>query len=217
MTEKQKNITPKRPLKDSFSVIVEGGCEAWYLNMLKRHEKSVQISINPEIPQKKHLSDSFELVKEKAKDYTKVFWIVDLDVIIKETKEAKKGKKTRMNEFLEYQTALKKDYTNVMVIVNNPCFEIWFLLHFEQNNVTFSDYKSLKKVFIRYLPDYEKKEKYYVRTNPDIWIRLKNELQTAYENAKKLGYFDENNTAKALAEMWLLFEETAFKGLVEVK
>ena len=187
-----------------------------YLQMLLKNEPAVRISIDPEIPQDKILSDLFEIVKEKAKSYTKVVWIVDLDVIIRETNEAPEGKITLMQDFLDYQNTLK-DYKNVVVIVNNLCFEFWILLHFEQINSIFPDYKSLEKELQKYLPDYEKSKRYYVKSKNDIWIRLKNELQTAYENAKKLGYFDENNTAKALAEMWLLFEETAFKGLVEVK
>ena len=204
----------KKP--DTFAVIVDGKCEAMYLQMLLKNESSVQISIDPEIPQDKILSDLFEIVKEKAKSYTKVVWIVDLDVIIRETNEAPKGKITLMQDFLDYQNTLK-DYKNVVVIVNNLCFEFWILLHFEQSNTIFPDYKSLEKELQKYLPDYEKSKRYYVKSKNDIWIKLKNELQTAYENAKILGYFDKNNTAKALAEMWLLFEETAFKGLVEAK
>ena len=205
-----------RKKSDTFAVIVDGKCEAMYLQMLLKNESSVQISIDPEIPQDKILSDLFEIVKEKAKSYTKVVWIVDLDVIIRETNEAPKGKITLMQDFLDYQNILK-NYKNVVVIVNNLCFKFWILLHFEQSNTIFPDYKSLEKELQKYLPDYEKSKRYYVKSKNDIWIKLKNELQTAYENAKILGYFDKNNTAKALAEMWLLFEETAFKGLVEAK
>ena len=204
----------KKP--DTFAVIVDGKCEAMYLQMLLKNEPAVQISIDPEIPQDKILSDLFEIVKEKAKSYTKVVWIVDLDVVIRETNEAPKGKKTLMEDFLEYQSILK-NYKNVVVIVNNLCFEFWILLHFEQNNSIFPDYKSLEKEVKNHLYDYEKSKKYYIKPKPDIWLRLKEFLQTAYENAKTLGSFDANNDRKALAEMWLLFEEDAFKGLVEIK
>ncbi len=209
-------MSKKQQLEDAFAVIVDGKCEARYLDMLKQNEPSVRIIIDPEIPQDKVLADLFEIVKEKAKVYTKVFWIVDLDVIIRETDQARPDKKTLMSWFLEYQMALK-DIKNVVIIVNNLCFEFWILQHFEPNNSIFPNYESLEKELKKYLYDYEKSKKYYVKSKFDIWQRLKPDFQTACKNAKKLGIFDANNPEKALAEMFLFFEEKAFKSILTIQ
>jgi hypothetical protein len=123
-----------RPLpfknKPVYAFIVDGECEFWYFQMMKRNERSLRIDLKPEIPQKKKLSEQFEKVKESAEIYDKVFWIVDFDTITKETLEAKKGKKSAIQEFIEYYNKLIA-YNNVNVIINNPCLEFWLLLHFE--------------------------------------------------------------------------------------
>ena len=71
--------------------MVEGETEVWYLQMYRQHEqkdRNARINIKPEIPQKKKIKDQYKLVKELARsEYDKVFWIVDLDVIVKETND----------------------------------------------------------------------------------------------------------------------------------
>jgi len=86
---KHRNTPTKT--KPVFAFIVDGECEIWYLQMLKRNEKAIKADIKPEIPQKKKLSDQYEMVIEYSKDYDKVFWIVDFDVITLETTFSKKG------------------------------------------------------------------------------------------------------------------------------
>jgi hypothetical protein len=39
--------------KSTFAVVVDGDCEVWYLQMLKRNERSIHVTIEPQIPQKK--------------------------------------------------------------------------------------------------------------------------------------------------------------------
>jgi hypothetical protein len=69
--------------KIKFAIIVDGDCESWYLQMLKRNEKSINVDLKPEIPQNKKLKEQFEKVTELSKHYDKVFWIIDYDVIIR--------------------------------------------------------------------------------------------------------------------------------------
>ena len=89
--------------KPTFAIVVDGETEYWYCQMLVRNEKNkLNVRIKPELPLKKSLADQFKMVKDLAKDYTKTFWIIDLDVILKETKEAKKSTKPKIQEFAEY-------------------------------------------------------------------------------------------------------------------
>lgn len=140
---RKKRNNPIKP-KKSFGIVVDGETEVWYLQMLKRNERALNINIEPKIPQRKKLSDQFETVKMLAEDYTKVFWIVDYDVIISETEANKKGTKSAELEFNEYRNLLS-EIENVQVIVNNPCLEFWFLLHFTNTSRLFRDCLSAEK------------------------------------------------------------------------
>lgn len=144
-----------------FSIIVDGNTEVWYLQMLKDHEQLTSINIRPELPKKKKLSEIYELVRDNSNDYDKVFWVVDLDTIIRESAESIFGQKTKLQEFKEYVEKLNK-IENVEVLINAPCLEFWFLLHFKETNKYFLNCGSAEKELkIKYLLSYEKTEKYF--------------------------------------------------------
>lgn len=87
--------------KPTFAFVVDGNCEVWYLQMLKRNEKSIVVNIEPKIPTRKSLSEQYENAITLSEESTKVFWIIDFDVIASETKSAKVGSKTALQSFLE--------------------------------------------------------------------------------------------------------------------
>ena len=71
--------------KQAFAVVVDGETEYWYLQMLKQNEPDVLFNITPKILQKKNINQQYELVTDLSEEeYDKVFWIVDLDVLLKE-------------------------------------------------------------------------------------------------------------------------------------
>ncbi len=138
MARRKKKIS--KPKNNTFAIIVDGQTEVWYFQMLKRNKPDLQVNIDPQIPQKKELSKQYKKVLEFAEDYVKVFWIIDLDNIVKESKEAKPGNKTKIQELKGYLQELdKKGDKNVVTIFNNPCLEYWFLLHFEHTTKYFSN------------------------------------------------------------------------------
>ena len=196
----------KQPASPVFSFVVDGECEYWYLQMLKDNEKSLKIRFSPEIYKKSTLKEQYKRVVELAKECEKVFWVIDFDVIDKETREAKTRKKTILQEFQELYDKCKKN-SKIVIVVNNPCFEYWFLLHFEPTTKYFSNYTTLEKALKKHLPNYKKTEKYFAKTAPDIYKRLKPNLQTALANANKLGKFDFQNTKIGIAEMHKIFNE----------
>lgn len=53
---KPKRNAPKPPT--SIVVVVDGDDEVWYLQMLKRNEPKIRISIKPEIPNKKSVEEN---------------------------------------------------------------------------------------------------------------------------------------------------------------
>ena len=96
------------PTKQSFAVVVDGETEYWYLQMLKHNEPNILFSITPKILQKKNIDQQYELVTELSEEeYDKVFWIVDLDVLLKEERE-KKNSTSSLRQFLNYYKSLSK-------------------------------------------------------------------------------------------------------------
>ena len=195
----------KRQTKQAFAVVVDGETEYWYLQMLKHNEPNIPFKIRPQILQKKNIKQQYELVTELSEEeYDKVFWIVDLDVLLKEERE-KKNNTSSLQKFLNYwQQLLKQE--KVVVIVNNPCLEYWFLLHFEKTTKIFTTCIDVEKEVSRHLKGYEKTEKFFKKDN-DIYKQLKPHLKTAISNASALGNFDTQEYVSAMCEMPLLFKE----------
>ena len=207
---KPKKIAHKT--NPTFAVVVDGETEVWYLQMLKRNERDIRVSIKPEIPNKKSVEEQYNLVCDlSSKEFTKVFWIIDLDTVIKEENEAPKGKKSPLKSFEEYRTDLHENYENIFVIVNNPCLEFWFLLHFEKTSKYFNTCSSVETELKKHLKNYEKTQKFFTKQNDDIYLKLKPKLKTALQNATAIGNFDNKNPKKAMCEMELLFQSEELK------
>lgn len=198
--------------KTSLAIVVDGDTEIWYLEMLKRNERNLRVTIKPEIPNRKSIEEQFNLVTDLSKnEYTKVFWIVDLDTVIKESKESKVGTESPIQAFVKYHALLKKEYTNVITIVNNPCLEFWFLLHFEKTSKPFENCVTAEKQLKKYLKDYEKTQKYFTKQGNDIYLKLRPNLKVALENAKSLGLFNNEESMKTISEMQLFYLSSELK------
>ncbi|MDR0864428.1 MAG: RloB family protein [Candidatus Symbiothrix sp.] len=206
-----KSIQTKGKL--SFAFVVDGQCESWYIRMLKRNEKDLNITLNPKLPEKKKIAEQYEQVVKLLERYDKVFWIIDFDSINKENREAKKRTKTELQVFREYYAKIKKKYTNVEVIINNPCLEYWYLLHFETTNKYFATCNDLLKPLKKHIPNYEKTQTFYTKQNNDIYLRLKPHLPQAIANANKLQEFDFENPQRGLSQMQFFFETDEIKRL----
>lgn len=207
---KPKRITHKTT--PSFAVVVDGETEVWYLQMLKRNERDIRVSIKPEIPNKKSVEEQYNLVCDLSnKEFTKVFWLIDLDTVVKEDNEAPKGKTSPIKAFDKLRTDLSKNYPNVVVVVNNPCLEFWFLLHFEKTSKYFNTCASAEKQLKKHIKNYEKTQKFFTKQNDDIYLKLKPNLKTALENSIALGNFNNQSPIEAMCEMELLFQSKELK------
>ncbi|MDR0508086.1 MAG: RloB family protein [Dysgonamonadaceae bacterium] len=202
MRTKKKIQNPKRRI---FSFVVDGKCELWYLQLLKQQE-NLNIHLEPKLPHKKSLKDQFDLVLSLSEESEKVFWMIDLDNVQKETIENKKGEKSALTKF---QDLYKKSKNNdkIAIIINNPCLEFWYLQHFEQISKYFETYSKLEKALKKHLVNYEKTEKYYKNSRQNIYQRLKPLLETAINNAKQTDNFDFYDTEKGISEMYKIFDE----------
>lgn len=195
----------KPPVRRTCAIVVDGECEFWYIQMLKRNERHIRIDLKPEIPQKKKLSDQYARVRELSEDYDRVFWIIDLDVVISESRTAKKGTETPLRQLEKYIASLSANKKNVEVIINNPCLEFWFLLHFQATTKSFSSCDATLKPLCKCLSGYEKTQKYFTRHNDDIYLKLKPNLASAETNANKREEFKIIEPNAACSQMPSLF------------
>lgn len=83
---------------------------------------------------------------------------------------------------------LEKESEIAHFVVSNPCFEVWFLLHFRYTTHAFSSSAEIIRELRRFISDYEK--------NHDVSGILAGHTDIAYENAKKLVRYFEDNQAQ---------------------
>ena len=205
-------VRPKIPIRKTYAFVGDGETELWYLQMLKKNEKSLTVTIKPELPQKKSIEDQFDYVLELSDIHEKVFWIVDTDVVIRETR-AFKGQKDKSPAAVlkqKYQQILSdpKLQDKVIFVANTPCLEYWILLHVVQTTRYYDTGDKVIDEIKKHEPltDYAKTQKYYQQAN-DIYKRLKPLLNTAKANAGRTGVFDPDNLEKGLSEMHKIFTE----------
>lgn len=212
MSRRRKRNVKIRP---TIGIVVDGDTEKWYFEMLKRNERRLQVAIKPELPKRNTLREQYDKVIElQGIGYDKVYWIVDMDNILKETEESLPGHSNPLNKFNTYQDKLLKKYNNITIVVNNPCLEFWFLLHYKRTGKIFRNCNSATGELKKHLTDYEKTRRYFTKQDNDIYLKLRPHLQQAIVNAKSLGHFDSVNPKKAMCEMGCLFEDSLLKEII---
>lgn len=77
------------------------------------------------------------------------------------------------------------DKNKIRLGMSNPCFELWYLLHFEYTTANMKSYPEVQKRLNRYIIDYDKTK--------DVYSLLKDKTDTAIKNSKKLKkHFEES-------------------------
>lgn len=185
-----------RAAKPSILVLCEGRTEQWYIQQLIREEAVRNLRIEPKLPVKPNLKKQYDQVREGAAIYDMVVWIIDLDVFLTAA-----GKGEQLDKLRNIISGLRR-YKNVELIVNNSCFEFWLLLHFEKTDRKFQNYGEVIKQLKRYLPDYEKSEKYYKNISSGLYTKMKEHTAIAIGNARALGLFDIDEPEAAKSKMF---------------
>ena len=85
------------------------------------------------------------------------------------------ARNAQLKEFAE-----KAKENGFKIALSNPCFELWFLLHFEYTTGHMQNFEAVKQRLAvpTFLSNYEK--------NKDVYPQLKDKLETALQNAKQL-------------------------------
>lgn len=90
----------------------------------------------------------------------------------------------RKEQFLKAKKIAEK--SKIMLITSNPCFEIWFLLHFEYSTKQFTSSDDLLSTLRKFDKDYAK--------NKCNFLIYKNLINEAVENCKKLDKYHLENS-----------------------
>lgn len=83
---------------------------------------------------------------------------------------------------------------NVSVFLSNPCFEIWYLLHFRYSTKLYGSNEEVIKELSSYISDYSKSK--------DVYDVIENKIDQALLNTKRLeSYHLENGTNDRLKKL----------------
>jgi len=196
MSWKRRKQTHKRKFKTVYCVIVEGQTERWYFKLMNKHENSF-IKIHPELQRKRKMKDIADYIKETLVDegYDKIFWLIDMDAI------------QHNNQLCELNQAKKelKKIKKTEILINNPCLEFWYLLHFKNTKKEYFSCEKVIKEIKKYseLSNYKKSEKYYWNSSPDIYKRLKPYQGEAIKRAENL---DKDQETEVKAQIYKIIK-----------
>lgn len=208
----------RRSSEKSITVIIDGKDEKWYLETIKEHYPNVTMkkaTIKPDLPQKKSVEELFSLAEQKlSKESSQVVLILDMDSIIKDNHEYERFKvyyekyqKTCQGVLTPREKSKYGWMSKLVLIVNTPCLEFWYLLHFSKTTTFFPNFSEMEPTLKKQpgFESYNKSEGYY-KKSPNIYERLGGEdgIKKARSNAIPFN-LDESKT-KGFSEMNKFFE-----------
>lgn len=187
-----------RKLKSEGTAIVgDGLCEKLYFDQMKTAEKLTS-NIEPKLPKTGSWSTVFETVDNLLLNeaYSHIYCLIDYDTVISKNQE--QAYKKRKKEL---------EKTKIVTIFEcNPCFEMWFLAHYEKTGKPFDDCTTLSAHLKKqHIKDYDKNQEYYNKKS--IYEYLLPRQPSAIVNARVLEQNREDYGIKyPRAEVYKLIE-----------
>ena len=177
----EKRGQQKRKIKPVILIITEGSkTEPMYFDNFRTRQNNIDVRI---VGNNDHLLDKAVAYKKEEQisiEYGDSTWIVadgDIDFKTQGALDTKNKKLLHARE-----KARSKD---IEIIISNPCFEFWYLLHFMYSTKHFNDYRSVQAELNKYIPNYEKSK--------DIYSQLSPYTGKATEHAKRIEKSHINN------------------------
>jgi hypothetical protein len=176
-------MVQNRKGKVSVAVIGEGETEWFYIDAL-RVGMRYPFRMVPDFAQHSDIPHITKLIQKclnQGFDYIVV--LVDMDRLL--ACESEMAKYVRMRQSF---VARRKTTSHVLILETNPCTEFWFLLHFLPTPIL-KRYESQNDVIAelrRYMPGYEKTERYFTRNNLFRLLVESGGLQRALANSEKI-------------------------------
>lgn len=112
---------PKRQQpRNTLAIVGDGETERIYFYDVRDTDRPENLAIFPDVPKK---TGSYKGVLGQAialsESYDRVYALIDMDKVIGDNQQAAYN-----------QAKAEAEARGIIVLENNPCFEIWFLLHF---------------------------------------------------------------------------------------
>ena len=77
----------------------------------------------------------------------------------------------------------------IELLISNPCFEFWYLLHFRYTTKHLKDYPAVRTMLVEHLTDYKKSK--------DVYAELNKYTKEAIERAGRLEQYHQQNGVSA--------------------
>lgn len=133
-----------------------------YINGLRRHLRNPAVSIKVVTKDKapsQVVQYSLKLLAQSPDAYDEVWCVVDADQF------------TDLDDAVALAARSTTSGPRVSVVVSNPCFELWLLLHFTDHRGAVTSFAQIKPLLQRHVPGYEKERidfgAHYASTFPD--------------------------------------------------
>ena len=164
-----------RKAKKILVIVCEGQTECTYFNSYKERKSGLRIeTLNCTATDPQNLMNFALKQKHELDDEDDVWCVFDLD---NSTNEA-------------IQRAIKLAEDKIKVCLSNPCFELWYLLHFEYLDRNIST-KDVQNKLEKHIKSYDKSKDYF----KDILFKI----DVAIKNAKKLNLKHETSKTELLS------------------
>lgn len=173
---------PRKQQQQRYTVAIvgDGQTERIYFSDVRDTDRPSNLAIFPDYPRK---IGNYKGVLDRAislsETYNRVYALIDMDKIIQENQQA-----------AYTQAKAVAQAAGVIVLENNPCFEVWLLLHFIHTARLFNNCDSVSVELRRKgrISGYDKSEKFL--SNARLYKTYKENItQNAIPNARLL----ENN------------------------
>lgn len=170
-------ITKNKRYRDAVAIVGDGQMERIYFSDVRDTDRPDNLSIFPDYPRKiGNYKGVLDQARSLTENYTHVYALIDVDKVIQDKQQVayERDKKTAQAE-------------GVIVLENNPCFEVWLLLHFVYTGKLFTNCNEVSELLKgnNKIPGYDKSEKFL--RNARLYKTFKDQLiKQAIPNAKRL-------------------------------
>lgn len=189
----REQLRKKRKQNPTILIICEGkDTETIYLENFNSKYTKVDVRIadrNSKVKNKGRATDPENLVKKaieiqnkdydiNEKDGDRVWCVFDVDINYNNNNAVQ----SKIDEIQKAKILSNKNH--IRLGISNPCFELWYLMHFEYTTANLKDYDDVKQRLDKHIANYDK--------NKNVYDQLKPYLNEAIARLKKLKQYHES-------------------------
>ncbi len=182
-----------RKLKTTVAIVGEGITEQIYFSHIKS-SKEFSFDIKPELPKHSAVKDLVKKAEELSKkEYDKVIVIFDLDTI----------KSAEKSDYDSFCSKCARAGSKISVASVNPCFELWFKLHFLYTDRHFPDGDTMKREMRNHFPGYTTTKEFLSKPSFYETLTSVGSRDDAMSNSKRVS---DDRDSVSLCEVYQVFE-----------